>query len=255
MALLNLHFRSVTLQRSIGLTAILPEPLEDPTPPPYRTLWLLHGLSDDHTTWTRLTSIERYATWRHLAVVMPDADRSFYADTVAGDRYWTFISEELPAAARRMLPLSDRRADNFVAGLSMGGYGAFKLALAHPDRYAAGVSLSGALDLVERPDVGEPVYDATSRAIGPPHEAKGTIADLGWLLAQMGAADKPMPRLWACCGTADFLYDENLAFKAKAEAAGVPIDWRFDEGKAHDWGYWDEAIQWALDWLVGTGSA
>lgn len=90
------------------------------------TLYLLHGLSDDHTIWLRRTSIERYVASMGLAVVMPAVHRSFYTDMDKGYRYWTFISEELPALARSFFPLSDKREDNFAAGLSMGGYGAFK---------------------------------------------------------------------------------------------------------------------------------
>ena len=111
-------------------------------------LYLLHGLSDDDTIWLRRTSIERYAAPLGLAVVMPQVARSFYTDEAHGNRYWTFLSEELPQLARSFFHLSDRREDTFVAGLSMGGYGALKWALHRPGRFAAAASLSGALDLV-----------------------------------------------------------------------------------------------------------
>jgi putative tributyrin esterase len=84
----------------------------------------------------------------NLAVVMPAAQRSFYTDMVTDQRYWTFISEEVPTLARHFFPLSEDRNENYVAGLSMGGYGAFKLALSYPERYAAAASLSGTLDVV-----------------------------------------------------------------------------------------------------------
>src|SRR5262249_36404389 len=116
--------------------------------PRYPVLYLLHGMSDDHTVWQRRTSIERYVTRLNLAVVMPAVQRSFYTDTQTGQRYWTFISEEVPAVARAYFPLSELREETYVAGLSMGGYGAFKLALTYPERYAAAASLSGALDVV-----------------------------------------------------------------------------------------------------------
>ena len=106
-------------------------------------LYLLHGLSDDHTAWLRYTSIERYATARGLAVVMPAVHRSFYADEAHGHAYWHFVSEELPAIVAAFFRLSERREDTFVAGLSMGGYGALKLGLHHPERFAAVASLSG----------------------------------------------------------------------------------------------------------------
>jgi len=126
----------------------LAETQNKPTPK-YRTLYLLHGHSDDHTAWLRWSSIEKYVEGLNLAVVMPAVNLSFYTDMVYGGAYWKFISEEVPAVVRDMYSLSAKRKDNFVAGLSMGGYGAFKLALTHPDRYAAAASLSGAVDIRE----------------------------------------------------------------------------------------------------------
>src|SRR6266498_4824372 len=117
--------------------------------PNYRTLYLLHGHSDDHTAWMRWSSIEKYAEGLNLAVVMPAVHLSFYNDMVYGGKYWQFISEEVPALVREMFSLSADRKDNFVAGLSMGGYGAFKMALTHPERFAAAASLSGAVDISE----------------------------------------------------------------------------------------------------------
>jgi S-formylglutathione hydrolase FrmB len=113
----------------------------------YPVLYLLHGLSDDYTIWQRRTSIERYVADMEIAVVMPDADTSFYSDMVHGRKYWTFLSEELPEIVHDFFPnISEKREDTFVAGLSMGGYGAYKLALG-TDRFAAAASLSGAVDL------------------------------------------------------------------------------------------------------------
>ena len=107
----------------------------------------LHGHADDHTSWQRFTSIERYAEGLNLAVVMPAVHLSFYNDMAHGGKYWQFISEEVPAVVRDLFPLSSERKDNFVAGLSMGGYGAYKLASTYPERFAAAASLSGALDI------------------------------------------------------------------------------------------------------------
>src|SRR5690242_20985985 len=111
------------------------------------TLYLLHGLGDDDTAWTRYTGLERYVETLDLAVVMPQAHRSFYTDGARGNPYWTFLSKELPDRVRAFFRLSDRPEDTFVAGLSMGGYGALKWALREPARFAAVASMSGALDM------------------------------------------------------------------------------------------------------------
>ena len=110
-------------------------------------LYLLHGLSDDDTIWLRRTSIERYVAPLGLAVVMPQVHRSYYTDEAYGGRYWTFLSEELPQLVDTFFRLSTDRRDTFVAGLSMGGYGAIKWALRQPHRFAAAASLSGVLDV------------------------------------------------------------------------------------------------------------
>src|SRR3954452_14761670 len=111
-------------------------------------LYLLHGLSDDHTAWLRNTSIDRYAAARGLAVVMPQVQRSFYADEVHGGRYWTFLSEELPEVVGSFFRVSTRREDTFAPGLSMAGCGSLKWSRGGPHRSAGPPSLSGALEVV-----------------------------------------------------------------------------------------------------------
>src|SRR5271154_6181517 len=157
MSFLDFHFFSEALALTCSAHVILPQATTaqigmtgGKTREKYPTLYLLHGLSDDHTIWTRRTSIERYAAERNIAVVMPAVTRSFYQDMASGPKYWTFLSEELPALCQRYFPLSAAREDNFAAGLSMGGYGDLRLALARPEKFAAVASLSGALDLARR---------------------------------------------------------------------------------------------------------
>jgi S-formylglutathione hydrolase FrmB len=217
-------------------------------------LWLLHGMSDDQTIWLRRTSIERYVAPLGLAVVMPAAHRSFYTDMHRGLRYWTFISEELPAIARSFFPLSDQPKDNFVAGLSMGGYGAFKLAMRQPDRFAAAASLSGALDasslFQHRPENNEEWH----RIFESLDAVCGSDDDLFHVSEQLVRSGRPHPRLYACCGTEDFLYEDNQRFRAHAEQIGLEM--AYEEGPGHhDWAYWDQMIQRVLDWLPLTPPA
>ena len=152
MAFLQCNFHSDALGMAASMNVILPqksrtqigmggaEAAAEGAP----VLYLLHGLSDDHTIWMRRTSIERYAATTGLVVVMPSVNRSFYNNTPDGMRFWDYISEELPALLPTFFHVSTRREDTFVAGLSMGGFGAFKLALNHPDRYGVGQSLGRA---------------------------------------------------------------------------------------------------------------
>ena len=209
-------------------------------------LYLLHGLSDDDTIWTRRTSLERYVAPLGLAVVMPQVQRSFYTDQVHGLRYWTFLSEELPDMVARLVRVSAKREDTFVAGLSMGGYGAFKWALSHPDRFAAAASLSGALHLGSRD--GDPTWAGLAEATFGRRPISGTPNDVLWLLDQALASGGPVPALYVACGEDDPLLRDNHAFVAAAEGRVPSLTTDFGPG-IHDWAYWDRTIQDVLAWL------
>jgi S-formylglutathione hydrolase FrmB len=207
-------------------------------------LYLLHGLSDDCTIWERRTSIERYATEKGIAVVMPEVRRSFYADEALGEDYWTFIAEELPQLIARTFRISTAREDTFVAGLSMGGFGAFKLALNHPERFAAAASLSGAVDLLSM-DLDQRDPTLVPRIWGERGLA-GTPDDL---IGRLGTADPTvLPQLFLDCGTEDQLIAQNRRFIAAAEERSVDLTSRLRPG-GHTWDFWDRGIQDVLDWL------
>ena len=211
-------------------------------------LYLLHGLSDDCTIWERRTSIERYATEKGIAVVMPEVRRSFYADEAVGEKYWTFVAEELPQIVARTFRVSTAREDTFVAGLSMGGFGAFKLALNHPDRFAAAASLSGALDVSDlREDLGT---GHLLPRVWAGRDITGTEDDLRGLLA--GAEPATLPALFLDCGTEDELVGMNQDFLDVAAQHGVELTSRLRPG-AHTWEFWDQGIQDVLDWLPLRG--
>lgn len=254
MPLMTVQFRSEALQLGVSVHVILPQPAvgESSFARKLPVLWLLHGLADDHTVWQRRTSIERYVEGRQLAVVMPAVDRSFYTDMVHGNRYWTYISEELPLLLRAWLPLSARREDNFVAGLSMGGYGAFKLALTHPNRFAAAASLSGALrhfhEDAAAPDADPGWVAMLGDIFGDLEKFAGSAHDIYALAAKVARLKMVRPALYACCGAEDFLLDDNRRFKAHAAQVGLPLTYEEGPGE-HEWGFWDASIQRVLEWL------
>ncbi len=253
MPLIHADFFSQALQLCVEVDVILPlrpwKGTGTPDDSRHPTLYLLHGLSDDHTIWQRRTSIERYVEEYDLAVVMPAVHRSFYTDMKAGYRYWTYVSEELPYVMRSLFPLSDRREDNFVAGLSMGGYGSFKLALSHPERFAAAASFSGALHMALAYQDPTPEWQAElNRIFGSLDEYRGSANDLFTLAERAKASGKPLPTLYAWCGTEDFLLPANHAFRDHAHQLGLPLTYREGPGD-HTWKYWDEQIQVFLQML------
>ena len=248
MALLTCDFRSDVLDLQTSMTVILPKGRAPAAGFP--TLWLLHGMSDDHTAWTRQTAVERYVAETGWAVVMPQVDRSYYADMAHGNRYWTFVSEELPRIAREMFRLSDCRADNAAAGLSMGGYGAFKLALNFPNRYRAAASLSGALDpvgMLKEDPSRKRDWDAM---FGSPPRIVGTVSDLFAKATAVAAGPHADLRLYQCCGEEDFLLENQRGFRDHALKQGLDLTYEEHAGFGHTWDYWDQQIQRVLGWLA-----
>lgn len=258
MARIRCDFFSTALGMGTSMTVLLPEHgsagigmPDGATAAEPPVLYLLHGLTDDDTIWTRRTSIERYVAPLGLAVVMPQVQRSFYCDEAHGNRYWTFLSEELPEVCRSYFRLSDRREDTFVAGLSMGGYGALKWALRRPDRFAAAASLSGALDVARRRHhPTSPLDPAVWHTVWGDREVAGPEDDTVSLLERAG---DDLPALYVACGTEDFLYEDNTRFVDTARRRGLPVTVDFGPGD-HDWAYWDARIQDVLAWLPLPGN-
>jgi len=250
MARVSCHFKSEVLAIHTAAYVLLPQPSETVAPRErYPVLWLLHGLSDDHTIWHRRTAIERYVQDLPLAVVMPAVNRSFYHDMAYGPAYWTFVSEELPALLRHWFPLSEKREENFVAGLSMGGYGALKLALRHPERFAAVASLSG-VTLHAREPMWDPMLERDFRLmLGDNLTPRDGDLDLVALSSQVAASGAPRPATWLYCGDADFLYDQNVTFHNHLESIGWEHRWLSRPGGDHTWPYWDEQIEQVIAWL------
>jgi S-formylglutathione hydrolase FrmB len=264
LAFLDFHFFSETLALTCSAHVILPQATTlqigmagGKRREKYPTLYLLHGLSDDHTIWTRRTSIERYAAERNIAVVMPAVGRSFYQDMACGPKYWSFLSEELPAICQHYFPLSEAREDTFAAGLSMGGYGALRLGLARPEKFAGVASLSGALDLARRlREAGKPFARIDRNEwigiVGP--ELKASADTNLWLLAsKLASFAGPRPAIYLACGMEDELLDDTRAFRQHLDALSLPITHHEGPG-AHEWGYWDAEIQRVLKWLPLRGS-
>ncbi|HTA89601.1 MAG TPA: alpha/beta hydrolase family protein [Polyangiaceae bacterium] len=254
MASIDCKFFSDTLGMASSMRVLLPEPSirqigrgASGAPPhggKHPVLFLLHGLSDDETIWARFTSLERYVAPLGLAVVMPNVHRSFYTNMKHGYRYWDFVSDELLHKARALFPLSSEREHTFVAGLSMGGYGALKLGLSKPELFARAASMSGSCDLTGLR--GRP--DELSLVFGTEQDIAGAGGDLLELARALGRSSKPKPKLYQCCGSQDFLLESNRRFRDGIARLG--FEHFYEEGPGeHDWAYWDAAIQRVLAWL------
>lgn len=251
MAWLKCHTFSETLGLSVTLNALLPDPSMSGQTASARkkppVLYLLHGLGDDSTVWIRRTAIEQEAVARGLAVIMPEAGRSYYTDMLHGLKYWTFISEELPFLAQSLFPITSERAHTAVAGISMGGYGAFKWALRRPEMFGAAISLSGALDPAGGFAAGPPDY---KQVFGSADRIAGTEDDLFELAGRLASSGLPHPALYQVCGTDDARHLElNRRFRDHCLSLDLPLV--YEEGSGfHDWSFWNSQLGRALSWLA-----
>lgn len=256
MALLQVDFYSNVIGMCMQMDVILPQKVDKnleanikSSDEKYPTLYLLHGMGGNNTSWIRRSSIERYVDEMGIAVVMPTTHLGWYTDMYHGHKFWTFISGELPAICHEFFPrMSERREDNFVAGLSMGGYGAFKLALGCSERFCGAASLSGALDSSDLGNIDTSTVDFFENVFGPLDKVKGSDNDLFALATKLKESGKPLPKLYMWCGTEDFLYNGNRAMKEHLEKLGFDLTYEESAGD-HQWKYWDEKIQDVLKWL------
>lgn len=209
----------------------------------YRTLYLLHGLSDDQTIWHRRTSIERYATEYGVCVVMPFGGRSFYMNQQNGEAYYDYIAKELPAFISEFFNVSDKREDRYIAGNSMGGYGSLKIALKESQTFAGAAGLSSVADIkMER-------FKELLEGIVGKENYLSDDEDL-FALAKKTEGVATKPRLYMCCGTEDWLYQDNVRLRNYLKT--LDYDYTYEEAPGmHEWGFWDTHIQKVLEWAFG----
>ena len=259
MALLHMHFHSDVLGMASSVDVILPQApttqigMGGKREQTFPTLYLLHGLSDDETIWQRRTSIERYAARYGIAVVMPNGHRSWYTDMAHGGKYFTYITEELPQICRSFFcGMSAEREFNYIAGLSMGGYGALKAAMAYPERYAGAASFSGAIDVVHY--VEEEGYHGRRNwgdIFGETTTIVGTVNDVYGTAEKDIVAGVSLPALYLSCGTEDRLLPATRQMHALLDTHGVGHAYREAPGN-HTWEFWDDEIQRALAYFFGS---
>lgn len=241
MAIATLNFYSPALQKQTPCNVILPE--IEGHDGPFPVYYLLHGLSDDYSMWQRKTSIGRFVQMLPLIVVMPDGGRGFYTDALEGFAYESFITQDLIPLVDRMFHTVAHRSGRSIGGLSMGGYGAIKMALKHPDLFVSANSHSGALGFAHglwRAEEAEFARITGPDPVGGPNDC--------FALAQKYASPTEragLPALRLDCGTSDFLIEHNRAFHEHLDALGIAHEYLEAPG-AHDWGYWDKHVQGAL---------
>ena len=277
MALVSVDYFSAALMCNVTFTAILPIGGEDdafavddqlrcarpaaeayPYPParaPLKTLVLLHGVTGNSADWLCGTRVRELAERLGIAVIMPSGNNSFYLDQAAThNHYGQFVGAELVAVARRMFPLSARREDTFIGGLSMGGYGALRNGLRYAETFGAIMAFSAAVVTggLDRGFAEAPFYrrrEFMEDIFGPLDAVVGTDKDPVHLARQLVEAGQPCPRVYLACGTEDGLVGPNRTLADQLTGLGLDVTHREAPG-GHTWDYWSTTLPQGMEWLV-----
>jgi len=262
MALISVSFFSAVLNKEVHATVMLPsfsntyhmtvtKAEKFNRNMEFKTLTLLHGFSQNDTSWQRFTSAERYAERYNLAIVCPDGNNGHYTDWFVGPKNLTFLQEEFLPAMQTMFPLSRKREDNFVGGLSMGGYGALKWAFTYPETFSHAVSFSGGVDIRLRLEhYRKSDTRQLEQVFGDLDAVPGGTHDIFWLIRKAKEEGRPFPRIFSCCGTEDkagFANHRNLVEVLNEVGADLTV---YEAPGRHDFWFWDEALKKVItEWL------
>lgn len=260
----NIEFFSSTLKKVVPLTAIVP--IDVPTLPgmpaadtvkPLKTVYLLHGFSDNQTAWLRGSAISTLAMQHNVAAIMPYGGNSFYLDDENLCEYYEkFISDELVEFTRKLFPLSHDREDTTIAGLSMGGFGAMLNGLKHNDVFGNIFAFSSALITDEVANMKDGVgnammpYQYYRHVFGEPAKVLGSGKDPKAAAKKLVESKGVLPKIYMACGTEDFLLEKNRDFDKFLTGLGIPHEYLESPG-VHNWKFWDETIEKAMRWLYG----
>ncbi len=248
MKIKKIQFRSIALKRCMDVNIIFPNNSKLKS----KVLWLLHGGYGNCDEWVNKSNIKSYVTNKNIMVVMPSIADSFYTDVIDGDRNFHYLSVELPKLLEEKYSIPILEMDNYVVGTSIGGYGAFKLALLYPKRYKFAVGLSGSYDIKAIYDYAvihnKPTADMFIKVFGSVENFTNNDNNIFYLLKKSYTQGN-LPKLYAWCGTDDFLYYISKNFIDYANSENIPIVYNEDFGKTHCYEYWDTKLEEIIDMM------
>ncbi len=258
MANIKMDMFSDNLLQTVSVDLYFPsDRQENKGSEPCAVVYLLHGMKGTSSSWFNLTAVQRYAQDNNIILICPQAHNSFYANNYFGEDYFTFITEELPTKLQSIYNIPKEREKTFIAGLSMGGYGAMLLGLSRPDLYAACATFSGAVGITQAEYINkdDPFAQRYLRPIlGPDYELRQEL-DILYLAKKVSELPKEQqPRILCTCGTEDFLYVPNTAFKNYIKT--LPLSFTYMEwAGSHEWDFWDKSFVYAIDFFLNNGYA
>lgn len=260
MALVNINHHSYYLGMDTPVTVLLPEkrgsqPMAQ-SDKKFPVLYLLHGHADDNTAWIRKSDIELLVRDHDLIVVMPNGHRGFYTNGKYGHLYYDYIAKELPVVIGNFFHASMKREDTYIAGLSMGGYGALKIGLTCPGQYAAIGAMSAAVNPFEAFRVSGKMFTVpdfmmnTTWIFGEEEEFSQSENSLDYLVDRMDQIKGEIPRIYHSCGTEDPLYGLNRELKARFETHSAKLEYQYSEREGtHNWAFWNSELKRILEFM------
>jgi putative tributyrin esterase len=259
MARFSCNFISYTLKRAIDITVVvpsvtIPESMGFGRPgekcdesvtcshikaDKYPVLYLLHGYGNNHATWNGYTRIELFAEERNIAVVMFSAENKFYLNHGGDDNYYDFINKELPDFVNAMFPISNRKEDTYIAGLSMGGFGSLVHAFSNPEKYTA-IGAFSAVTSLETTHVKDTFADA----------AEGM--DPMEIMKKRKKESRKLPKIYMACGEEDSICGAMEKFRDALIDLGEDVTWESLPKYKHEWRFWDLQVEKFMDWIPRT---
>ena len=254
VTLRDMTFRSAALSREMSYRVVMPASVATGTRIP--VVYLLHGGAGSFRDWTNYSDVARFAE-HNLILVMPEGSESYYTNSRehAQDRYEDYIVSDLIADVESHFQAASGRQTRAIAGVSMGGFRAVKVALKYPDLFAFAGGLSSAIDVPSRP--------FSIHRIGQWRHYQSIFGDWGsetrrqndpFVLAR-SADPKKIPYFFLACGDKEGLLPTNRSFSKLLQQRGFQYEFHVVSG-GHDWNQWnaqlDDLFQ-SLKQHIGVG--
>lgn len=236
---------SRVLSMDTGINVITPRYKGESSSDVKRTAYLLHGLSDNADAWVDNANLRELSTEYNMTFIIPEVQRSFYIDMAFGLDYFKYVSEELPVLSRDIFNIASEPKNTYAYGLSMGGYGALKLGMLYPKRFAgvgAFSPVSGIASAMKMEGLDISLKEKQS-VFGLELEKikENELSEI----AKSFAGSEIKPDIYISCGKHDFLYQINKAFTERLNSLGIAHVFEDGDG-THCWEYWRKSLERAL---------
>jgi putative tributyrin esterase len=245
----DVTFHSEALRRDVQYRVVLHAKIN--TRDKFPVIYLLHGNGGNFQDWSNYSDVAQFAE-RRLILVMPEGHSSHYVNAaeVPEDRYEDFIVDDLIPDVERRFPANSARSSRAVIGVSMGGYGAVKMALSHPGLFVFAGGLSSAVDVPSRPfSIRRAQQYRRHSLIFGPWSSEARRSRDPFVLARSIDPTK-VPFMFLTCGDVEGLLATNRQFAALLAQRRFAYEFHTGPG-THDWNQWNQRLPQVFGSLLG----